>query len=278
MERFAEHLKLRTDDAQKGNYVSVNGLEIYYEIHGSGQPLVLLHGAYSSIDTTFGKMIPILAQTRQVIAVDLQGHGRTADIDRPLSYAQMADDTAALLEKIGIANADVFGYSMGGAAAMQIAIRHPERVRKLVLVSTYFESDGFYPEVRDIMQVITPEMFSGSAIETQYTSVAPKPEDFSKLVEKIKRLNSETFSWTEEVQSIKTPALVMVGDSDSIRPGHAVELFQLLGGGVVGDMAGYPPSQLAVMPNTSHISILEKTDSLLSYIVPFLDSPLPESP
>ncbi|MBB6673806.1 alpha/beta hydrolase [Cohnella nanjingensis] len=262
----------------KRGYVSVNGLNMYYEIYGTGQPLVLLHGAYSSINTTFGKLIPILARTRQVIAVDLQGHGRTADIDRPLSYVQMADDTAALLREIGIANADIFGYSMGGTTALQIAIRHPELVRKLVLASTYFRSDGYYQEVLDSIPYITPEVFAGSPIVDEYKRVAPNPQDFPNLVNKLKTLVSEKFAWEPaEILSINAPSLVMVGDSDSIRPEHAVELFRLLGGGVVGDMAGLPRSQLAVIPGTTHISIMNHTESLVSLIVPFLDASVEES-
>jgi pimeloyl-ACP methyl ester carboxylesterase len=214
-----------------------------------------------------------------VIAVDLQGHGRTADIDRPLSYVQMADDTAMLLSKIGVKNADIFGYSIGGSTALQIAIRHPEMVRKLVLASAYFRSDGYYPEVLDSIPYITPEVFAESPIEEEYKRVAPNPQDFPKLVEKLKKLVSEKFSWpSETIRSIKSPAFIMVGDSDSIRPEHAVELFRLLlGGGVVGDMAGLPHSQLAILPSTTHISILDKIDSLISLTVPFLDAPLPES-
>jgi pimeloyl-ACP methyl ester carboxylesterase len=272
--KFVEN---HTTPTKKG-YAFVNGLEMYYEIHGKGQPLVLLHGAYSSINTSFGKLIPILAKTRQVIAVDLQGHGHTADIDRPLSYVQMADDTSALLSKIGITNADVFGYSIGGSTALQIAIRHPELVRKLVLASAYFRSDGYYPEVLDTIPYFTPEVFAGSPIEEEYKRVAPNPQDFPKLVEKLKNLVSEKFSWeAETIRSIKAPALILAGDSDSIRPEHALELFRLFGGGVVGDMAGLPDSQLALLPSTTHISILEKTDSLISLIVPFLDAPFPGS-
>src|SRR5215218_1388865 len=138
-----------------GNYVSVNGLELYYEIHGTGQPLVVLHGAYMTIET-MGEIVPSLAETRQVIAAELQGHGHTADIDRPLSYEHMADDVYALLAEVGIDKADVFGFSLGGGVALQLAIRHPEVVRKLVVASVSYTSDGLYPEVRDTIETITP--------------------------------------------------------------------------------------------------------------------------
>jgi pimeloyl-ACP methyl ester carboxylesterase len=161
----------------KGSYAEVNGLEMYYEIHGTGHPLVVLHGAYMTIET-MGEIVSSLAETRQVIAVELQGHGHTADIDRPLSYEQMADDVTALLAEISIEKADVFGYSMGGGVALQIAVRHPEVMRKLVVASASSTSDGMYPELLAMIPTITPEVFAGSPIEEAYLRTAPNPEDF----------------------------------------------------------------------------------------------------
>src|SRR5919107_374821 len=268
-------------DDSYGNYAEVNGLNIYYEIHGTGQPLVLLHGAYMTIDA-MGEVVPALAETRQVIAVELQGHGRTADIDRPLSYEQMADDTAALLLHLGIEQADVFGYSMGGGVALQVAIRHPEVVRKLVVVSASYTSDGMHPELLEMIPTLTPEAFAGSPIEEAYLRTAPNPDDFPTLVAKLKRLDMEPFAWPpEDVRGIAAPTLLIVGDSDAIRLEHAVELFQLLGGGVMGDLAGLPKSQLAVLPGTTHFvppgsAVLDRVEWLLSMIPPFLDAPMPE--
>ncbi len=150
-------------DPQTG-YASVNGLHMYYEIHGTGEPLVLLHGAYMTIDAV-GELVPSLAETRQVIAVEMQGHGRTADIDRPITYEQMADDTAALLRHLGTGQADIFGFSMGGGVALQLSIRHPGLVRKLVVASASYTSDGMQPELHEMIPGITPEMFAGSPIE-----------------------------------------------------------------------------------------------------------------
>ena len=266
----------------RGNYAEVNGLEMYYEIHGAGEPLVVLHGAYMTIDA-MGELVPELARTRQVIAVELQGHGRTADIDRPLSYEQMADDTAALLRHLGIERADVFGYSMGGAAALQVAIRHPEAVRRLVVASASFTSDGMHPEMLEMIPTITPEVFAGTPIEEEYLRIAPNPDDFPTLVAKLKRLDMEPFAWpAEDILGIAAPTLLIVGDSDVVRLEHAVELFRLLGGGVMGDLAGLPKSQLAVLPGTSHFippgsGLLDRTDWLLSMIPPFLDAPIPEN-
>src|ERR671911_2554978 len=235
-----------------GDYASVNGLEMYYEIHGTGRPLIVLHGAYMTIDA-MGEIVPSLVQTRQVIAVELQGHGHTADIDRPLSYEQMADDVTALLAEIGIDKADVFGYSMGGGVALQIAVRHPGVVRKLVVASASYTSDGMYPELLAMIPTMTPEVFAGSPIEEAYLRTAPNPEDFPNLVAKLKQLDMEPFAWPpEHLRAIEAPTLIVVGDSDAIRLEHAVEMFRLLGGGVMGDLARLPRSQLAVLPGTSH--------------------------
>ena len=265
----------------KGNYAEVNGLRLYYEIHGAGKPLVVLHGAYMTIET-MGEIVPSLAQTRQVIAVELQGHGHTADIDRPLSYEQMADDVTALLAEIGIEKADVLGYSMGGGVALQIAVRHPEVVRKLVVASVSYTSDGMYPELLAMIPSITPEVFAGSPMEEAYLRTAPNPEDFPNLVAKLRQLDMEPYAWPpEDIQGIVAPTLLIVGDSDAIRPEHAVELFRLLGGGVMGDLAGLPKSQLAVLPGTTHFvppgfAVLDRADWLIAMIGEFLDSPVPE--
>ena len=255
---------------------------MYYEIHGTRQPLVVLHGAYMTIET-MGEIVPSLAETRQVIAVELQGHGHTADIDRPLSYEQMADDVSALLAKIGIEEADGFGYSMGGGVALQVAVRHPEVVHKLVVASASYTSDGMHPELLEMIPTVTPEAFAGSPIEEAYLRTAPNPQDFPNLVAKLKRLDMEPYAWPpENIQGISAPTLLIIGDSDAIRPEHAVEMFRLLGGGVMGDLAGLPKSQLAVLPGTTHFvppgsGVLDRADWLVSMISEFLDAPMPEA-
>jgi len=269
------------NDKPKGNYAEVNGLEMYYEIHGAGEPLVVLHGAYMTVGT-MGLIVPGLAETRQVIAVELQGHGRTADIDRPLTYEQMADDVAALIGHLGLERADIFGYSMGGGVALQVAIRHPEVVRKLVVASVSYTSDGMHPELLAMIPTITPEVFAGSPIEEAYLRVAPNPEDFPTLVAKLKQLDMQPYAWPpEDIQGISAPTLFIIGDSDAIRLDHAVEMFRLLGGGVPGDLAGLPKSQLAVLPGTTHFfppgsAVLDRAELLLAMIPPFLDAPMPE--
>jgi pimeloyl-ACP methyl ester carboxylesterase len=254
----------------------VNGLEMYYEIHGTGEPLVLLHGAYMTIDA-MGEVVPSLAKTRRVIAVEVQGHGRTADIDRPLSYEQMADDTAALLRHIGIEEADIFGYSMGGGIALQVTIRHPEVVRKLVLASVYYNNDGVYPEMLETIETIMPEAFTGTPWREEYDRIAPNPEDFPTLVAKLKELDLTFVGWPpEDIQAIEAPALIIIGDSDVVRPEHTVEMFRLIGGGVAGDLAGLPSSRLAVLPGTTHVGLVERSDLLVSMIGEFLDTPILE--
>lgn len=261
-------------DTQTG-YAPVNGLEMYYEVHGEGEPIVVLHGAYMTVDA-MGEIIPMLAETRKVIAVELQAHGRTADIERPITYEQMADDVAALIKHLDMEKADVFGYSMGGGVALQIAIRHPGVVRKLVAASVSYTSDGMHFELFESIPSITPEVFAGSPIEAAYLEVAPNPDDFPKLVEKLKKLDMTPFEW--DIRAVTAPTLLIVGDSDAIRLEHAVEMFRILGGGVMGDLAGLPKSRLAVLPGTTHFippgsGMLDRADLLAPMIGEFLDAP-----
>jgi pimeloyl-ACP methyl ester carboxylesterase len=266
---------MATSTAQTG-YASVNGLEMYYEIHGSGQPLVLLHGAFSAIGTSFDALLPELAKTRQVVALELQAHGRTADIDRPLTIEQMADDVAAALKELGIEQADLFGYSMGAFVALHAVLRHPEVVRKLVLASTTYNMSGVHPGLMDGFADMTADMMVGSPWHDEYMRIAPNPDNFATLFAKKTQMDRGTQDVpAEAIQAIKAPTLIVIGDSDLVRPEHAVEMFRLLGGGVFGDMAGLPTSQLAVLPGTTHVSLVQRADLLLPIITPFLDAPMP---
>jgi pimeloyl-ACP methyl ester carboxylesterase len=269
-----------TQAGVESGYAPVNGLQMYYEIHGTGGvPLLVIHGAFGNTGLFGGELVPTLAETRTVIVMDQQAHGRTADIDRPLSVVQMADDTAALIQYLGLEQVDVFGYSMGGGITFRLAVERPELVRKLVIAAVYTSGAGAHPEIVSGMKSLSPEAFAGSPMETSYFAVAPNPDDWPVLVEKIKAFgsNAEAYSLTPaEIQGIAAPVLYIIGDSDIVLPEHAVEVFRLLGGGVPGDLTGLPKSQLAILPGTTHIGVILQTDLLLGMIVPFLDAPMPE--
>ena len=249
------------------DYAEVNGLRMYYEIHGTGEPLVLLHGGLSTIESTFAKVLPSLAKTRQVIAIEQQGHGHTADIDRPLSYEQMADDTDALLKHLKVENADFFGWSDGANVTLQLAIRHLTRVRKLVLLGACIDSeDALEPEILAWVKDAKPEDF-GPEVKAAYTKAAPNPAEWPTLIAKLKLLWTESKPMsTTALQSIEVPVLVMAGDRGGDRPEHAVRLYRTL-----------PNAQLAVLPGTSRFALLERAEWVLLIMGPFLDAPTPEA-
>ena len=259
----------------KGGYAPVNGLKMYYEIHGAGQPLVLIHGAFMSIPA-WGDILSELAKFRRVIAVELQGHGRTADIDRAFSFEAFADDIAALMRHLSIDKADILGYSLGGGVALQTAIRHPEIVAKLVIVSAPAKSDGWHREVLETISHMTPEAFDGTPIRLGYDKLAPDPNAFPALVARIKALEARTYDWSADIaRAVTAPMLIVAGDSDGIRLEHAVEMFRLAGGGVFGDVAGLPRSQLAVLPGTHHVGVMFRGGWLMPMVKDFLSGPRP---
>jgi pimeloyl-ACP methyl ester carboxylesterase len=265
----------RMNTTEKGIYAPINGLNMYYEIHGAGEPLVLLHGAFGSIKTDFGNVLPAFAKTRQVIAVELQAHGRTADIDRPLTYEQMADDVAALLRYLNFESADFFGY-MGGAVSVQVAQRHPALARKIVFAGgASYRPDGLYHEVLEFEKTMKPDNFAGTPWKNYYDSVAPNPANFPVLVEKIKELNITGKGFPpEDLQSIKAPVLLIIGDADIVRPEHVARMFRLLGGGLRDaglHGSGRPTSQLAIVPGATHYNIFS-FPILATLITPFPDA------
>ncbi len=260
-----------------GHYASVNGLKMYYEIHAEKHsndqpPLVLLHGSLSAIGTSFGQVLPLLAMDHQVIAIEQQAHGHTADIDRPLSIEQMGEDTVALLRQLDVQQADFFGYSLGAGIALYIAIRHPEIVRKVVLAGgVTYNREGFHPGMLEGIQGLKPEYLVGSPFYDEYMHIAPRPEDFPRFVEKIKQLDQRLPDWTpEQIRSIQAPVLLIIGDSDIVQPEHVVEMFRLLGGGVSGDTSGLPKSRLAVLPGTTHVTLVNRAGWLAAMINEFL--------
>jgi pimeloyl-ACP methyl ester carboxylesterase len=266
---------MTTLTATKSGYASVNGIELYYEIYGTGQPLVLLHGGIGAIEM-FEPILSELAMGRQLIGVDLQAHGRTADIDRPMTCEAMADDVAALITHLGLGQVDVMGYSLGGGVAQQIAIRHPEVVRKLVIVSIACKRTGNYPEVIQAMEQVggqMAEMMKPSPPYQLYSRIAPRPDDFPVLLTKVGELLRRDYDWTEDVAKLTMPVLLVFGDTDSVRYEHIVEFYRLVGGAqgdANWDHSRMPQSQLAILPGMSHYSIL--SSPLLAHaVIPFLD-------
>lgn len=240
------------------HYADINGLHMYYEIHGNGQPLVLIHGGMSAIGTSFGSVLPKLAEQRQVIAVELQGHGRTADIDRPFSYEAFADDIAALIQELKLAQPDVMGYSVGAGTALMLALRHPGVVRRLVLAAVSYNDSAIYPEVKAMSGSITPEMMEGSPFHEEYVTLAPHPEAWPQFVAKTADFEHVKQDWpADKIQALGLPAFLIAGDSDIIMPEHTIALFRLLGGGVPGDMGVMADSRLAILPATTHVTLME---------------------
>lgn len=263
----------------KTGYAPVNGLNMYYEVHGSGAPLILLHGGLMSVAME-GDLIAQLSKTRQVIALDLQAHGRTADIDRPITCEAMGDDVAAVMKYLAIPKADVMGYSFGAAAALQLTFRHPEMVRKLVVVSTPFKRDGWYPEGRAAMSQMGPEtaeMMKPSPLYQTYAKIAPRPQDWPVLVTKVSELLKKNYDWSDQVKAIKAPTMLIFGDNDAVPASHAAEFFALLGGGqrdAGWDGSGMSTARLAILPGVTHYNITE-SPALVPMVLPFLDAPMP---
>jgi pimeloyl-ACP methyl ester carboxylesterase len=260
----------------RGHYADVNGLRMYYEVHGRDRgkpPVVLVHGAFSATQTSWGAIIGPLSRTRKVISVEQQGHGRTADIvDRPLSLDQMALDTVTLLDRIGVPTADFYGYSMGAGVVLTIGLNHPEKVNKLVLQSGG-SNEGFHPGQLEAMASMTADMLRQSPFYEEYARLNPHPENFDLLVEKVKAYlrAARPFS-PAAVSAMRSPVLTIMGDSDVFRPEHAVEVFRLTGGGVNGDIVGLPKSQLAILPGATHVGVAYKTDLLMAMVPQFLDA------
>lgn len=255
-------------------YAPANGLEMYYEIHGKGDPVVLLHGSFMTITNNWTDMIAQLSQSRQVIAVEMQGHGRTADISRDFSYENLADDIAALLHYLKIKQADVLGYSMGGGVAMQVAIRHPEEVRKVVSISAVFQHDGWVKEAVEMFPQMEPGMFKGSPIETEYKKLSPTPDRFETFVKRVIQMDIKPYDFgAGRLNATKAPMLFIHGDADGVRLDHISDMFRLKGGEIFGDMRPRSESRLAILPNTTHITLMDKLDVIVPMVNDFLDAP-----
>lgn len=259
-----------------GRRVQVNGMRMYYEVSGRGDALIVLHGAFMNIPS-MGAIIPRLARTHRVYALELQGHGRTTDIDRPITYPNLADDVAAFMDAVGLQKADVFGYSMGAGVGLQLAIRHPDKVNKLVAASVAYDTDGFQPEFKAAIPQWTVEMFLQTPFAGQYRRLSPTPDSFPALARKLIAAEQEPISWGEDVKRLKTPVLIIAGDADGYTLEHLVSLFRLLGGGVMGEMGKpLPASRLAILPATEHTAVITQVDLLQAFTDQFLKGETPK--
>jgi pimeloyl-ACP methyl ester carboxylesterase len=259
-----------------GARVDVNGMQMYYEVSGAGEPLVVLHGAYMNIPT-MGAIIPQLAKTHKVYALEFQGHGRTTDIDRKITYQNLADDVAAFMDAVKLPKADVFGYSMGAAAGLQFAIRHPAKLNKLVVASGAYDLRGWQPEFTAMIPSMTPDMLVNTPLPAEYKKLAPNPNGFPELARKLIALEKEPMAWEEQVKTVKSPVLIIAGDADVATLEHTVSLFKLLGGGMMGDMGKpLPASRLAILPATAHTAVITQADLLHAFIEPFLKGQIPK--
>jgi pimeloyl-ACP methyl ester carboxylesterase len=256
-------------------YAPVNGLKMYYEIHGSGsgELLVLLHGSFMTISNNWTGWIGELSKARKVIAVEMQGHGRTADINRDFSYENLADDIAALLDYLKIKQADLLGYSLGGGVAMQVAIRHPEKVRKVVSISAVFRLDGLVKEALDAFPKLSADAFKGSPIETEYKKLSPTPNEFPNFVKRVIVVDLKPYDFgADKLKTTKAPFLFIHGDADGVRLDHIAEMFRLKGDEIHGDLRPRSESRLAVLPNTTHVTLMEKGNAIIPMVNDFLDA------
>lgn len=264
------------DSKPAGSRVEVNGMQMYFEVSGEGAPIIVLHGAYMNIPS-MGAIIPKLAERRKVYALELQGHGRTTDIDRPITYPALADDVASFMDAVGLSKADVLGYSMGAAAGLQLAIRHPQKVDQLIAASVAYDAEGWHPEFKAFIPQMSVEMFANMPMAKEYKKLAANPDGFPDLVKKLIALEKEPMAWEADVKAMKTPVLMITGDADVATLEHSVAMFRLLGGGVMGDNGKpLPASRLAILPATSHTALIGQADLLHAIIVPFLEGETPK--
>jgi len=261
-----------------GQYAEVNGINLYYETHGSGRPMVLLHGGLGSGEM-FGPVLPALAANHQVIVVDLQGHGRTADIDRPLDVRLMADDIAALIDHLGLEQPDIVGYSLGGGVALQTAVKYPTKVRRLVSASANIRRDAIPPEMlaqQAQVNAAAAEFLKDTPMYQLYQRVAPRPEDFPRLLDKMGQSMAQDFDFSDEVRGLQVPTLIVAADADMAPPSHYVEVFKLLDGGLrdggwMGEGRPKGGHALAILPGLTHYN-LDESPLFAAVTLDFLDA------
>lgn len=252
-------------------YIPVNGIKVYYEVYGEGKPIVLLHGAFMTIDLNWGQLIPELSKTRKVIAIELQGHGHTQFSDRKLSHVTLASDVEGVMDYLKIDSADVAGYSFGGAVAYQFAIQSPKRLRKLVIISATYKSSGWLPEINNAFKTMKPDLFANSPMKAAYDAVAPDKTKWTKFLEQMIAFAGIPYDLGgSNISKISAPVLIIAGDNDGMDKIELIKTYQLLGGGVTADLGQMPKSQLAIVPSQGHVSLMMQTKTIASYLDSFL--------
>lgn len=255
----------------ESGYAPVNGIKVYYEVYGEGKPVVLLHGAFMTIDMNWGQLIPELSKNRKVIALELQGHGHSPFSERKLSHAMLASDVTKVMDFLKIDKADVVGYSFGGEVAYQLAIQNPERLNKLVIISSTYKTNGWLPEVNKAFEGMKPDLFTNSPLHTGYNAVAPDKTKWTKFLEQMIASAGQPFDLGDDhISKIPAPVLIIAGDNDGLDKIELAKTYKLLGGNVSADMAAMPKSQLAIVPGQGHVSLMMETATILNYLNSFL--------
>jgi pimeloyl-ACP methyl ester carboxylesterase len=253
-------------------YAPVNGIKVYYEVYGEGRPIVLLHGAFYTIDMNWGQLIPELSKTRKVIAIEMQGHGHTPFSDRKLSITTLANDVTGIMDYLKIDSADVVGYSMGGSVAYQFAVQNPNRLRKLVIISSTFKTNGWLPVINSVFENFKPELFDNTPMKAAYDAVAPDKTKWRNFIEQMIAFAGVPFNVGDSnISKIVAPVLIISGDNDGLDKIELAKTYKLLGGGVSADLAPMPKSQLAIVPSQSHVSLMMQTTTILNYVNSFLN-------
>ncbi|NCD69519.1 alpha/beta fold hydrolase [Mucilaginibacter agri] len=256
----------------ESGYIPVNGIKVYYEVFGNGKPLVLLHGAFMTIDANWGELIPELSKTRKVIAIEFQGHGHTPFSDRKFDLATLASDVDSVMNYLKVDSADVAGYSMGGSVAYQLTIQNPKRVKKLVIISSTYKSTGWAPQVTEAFKNMKPEMFTNSPMKTAYDAAAPDKTKWTKFIAQMLAFIASPFDMGDNnIAKITSPVLIISGDNDGLDKVELGKTYQLLGGGVSADMQPMPKSHLAIVPSQSHVSLMMQSKMILGYLNGFLN-------
>jgi pimeloyl-ACP methyl ester carboxylesterase len=257
--------------SSNSGYAPVNGIKVYYEVYGEGKPIILLHGAFMTIDMNWGQLIPELSKTRKVIAIELQGHGHTPFSDRKLSHATLASDVEGVMDYLKIDSADVAGYSFGGAVAYQLAIQSPKRVSKLVIISSTYKSSGWLPEINNAFKSMKPELFANTPMKAAYDAVAPDKTKWTKFLEQMIAFAGVPFNMGDaHIAKVTSPVLLISGDNDGLDKIELIKTYQLLGGAVCADFGAMPKSQLAIVPSQGHVSLMMQTTTILTYLNSFL--------